>query len=144
MSEVHFRKLETMYRRAPINQRLEPSIAIDRGAATIGLDVRPELFHAAGAVHGSVIFKLLDDACFFAVSSLVEDVFVVTVSFTTYLVRPVNEGRLTAEGRVVHAGKNLFLAEAVVKSASGKEVGRGNGSFQRTSIALGPELGYVV
>jgi len=144
MSEVHLRKLEAMYLSAPINRFYEPTIAIDKSAATIGLRVRPELFHAAGSVHGSVIFKLLDDACFFATSSLVEDVFVVTVSFTTYLVRPVSEGQLTARGRVVHAGKNVFLAEAVVETASGKEIGRGNGSFHKSSIALSPELGYVL
>jgi acyl-coenzyme A thioesterase PaaI-like protein len=34
--------------------------------------------HSIHAVHGSVYFKALDDAAFFAVNSLVEDVFVLT------------------------------------------------------------------
>ena len=29
------------------------------------MTVRPDFFHAAGAVHGSVYFKLLDDAAYF-------------------------------------------------------------------------------
>jgi hypothetical protein len=35
--------------------------------------VRPDFFHAAHAVHGSVYFKALDDAAFFAVASLVQE-----------------------------------------------------------------------
>jgi uncharacterized protein (TIGR00369 family) len=143
MSDLHHRKLETMYRRAPINRLYEPAIVIAEGTATIEIGVKDEYFHAARAVHGSVLFKMLDDACFFAVASLVDDVFVLTVSFTTYLTRPVTGGRLTSVGRVVHAGKTLLLAEAVVSSVGGKDVARGSGSFTRSSIPLTEELGYA-
>jgi uncharacterized protein (TIGR00369 family) len=142
MSDAHFRKLEAMYRRAPINRIYQPSIEVASGTATIGIEVKEELFHAANAVHGSVLFKMLDDACFFAVSSLVTDVFVLTVSFVTYLTRPVASGRIASTGRVVHAGKNLLLAEAVVTTPGGKEVARGSGSFMKSSTALTPEIGY--
>lgn len=37
------------------------------GEAEVSIEVGRELFHASGAVHGSVYFKLLDDAAFFAV-----------------------------------------------------------------------------
>jgi len=142
MNTAHYRKLETMYRRAPVNRLYEPAIAIEDGAATIEIAVKPEYFHAAGAVHGAILFKMLDDACFFAAASQVQDVFVLTVSFTTYMTRPVTEGRLKSHGRVVHAGKNLLLAEAVLSVVGGKEVARGNGSFMRSSIALTEQLGY--
>lgn len=143
MSSVHYRKLETMYRRAPVNRLYEPTVAIEDGAATIEIAVKPEYFHAAGAVHGAILFKMLDDACFFAAASQVQDVFVLTVSFTTYMTRPVSEGRLTSRGRVVHAGKNLLLAEAAVSVVGGKEVARGNGSFMKSAIPLTEDLGYV-
>jgi uncharacterized protein (TIGR00369 family) len=142
MTDLHHRKLEAMYLGAPVNRLYEPTIAISDGAATIEMDVKPELFHAAGALHGSAVFKMLDDACFFAASSRVEDVFVLTVSFTTYFVRPASSGRLVCRGRVVHAGKSLLLAEAVVVGAGDKEVGRGNGSFMRSGVALSPDIGY--
>ena len=144
MSSVHYRKLETMYRRAPVNRLYEPAIAIEDGAATVEIAVKQDYFHAAGAVHGAVLFKMLDDACFFAAASMVDDVFLLTVSFTTYMTRPVTEGRLTSRGCVVHAGKNLLLAEAVVSVVGGKEVARGNGSFMRSAIALTEELGYAL
>jgi len=143
MSDVHHRKLEAMYLRAPINRFYQPTIAIASGQASVEIDVREEFFHAAKAVHGSVLFKMLDDACFFAVASLVPDVFVVTASFTTYMTRPVTDGRLVSKGRVVHAGKGTLIAEAVLSLVGGKEVARGSGSFQKTAIALDESLGYT-
>lgn len=49
------------------------------------MPVKPSSFHAAGALHGSVLFKALDDAAIFAVYSVEPEVLVVTTSFTTYL-----------------------------------------------------------
>jgi uncharacterized protein (TIGR00369 family) len=142
VSDTHHRKLENMYLAAPINALYEPTIRVGVGTAEIAMPIKPSFFHAAGALHGSAYFKLLDDACFFAVSSLVEDVFVLTVSFTTYITRPVTEGRLTSMGRAVHSGKNLFLAEASITDDKGAIVARGNGSFMRSKIALTPDIGY--
>jgi uncharacterized protein (TIGR00369 family) len=140
---AHFRRLENMYLGAPVNRLYQPTLRISEGATEVSIPVSPTFFHAAGALHGSVYFKLLDDACFFAVASLVEDVFVLTTSFTTYLTRPVTSGRLTARGRVVHAGGSLFLAEAVVTGSDDREVGRGNGAFMKSRIPLTPEIGYA-
>jgi uncharacterized protein (TIGR00369 family) len=140
---THIRKLENMYVAAPINRLYQPRIQIGDGTAEITVAVDAKFFHAAGALHGSVYFKMLDDACFFAVSSQVEDVFVLTTSFTCYLTRPVTSGTLTSRGRVVHAGKGVLLAEAVLLGSDGKEVGRGNGAFMKSRIALSAEMGYA-
>ncbi len=63
----HFRKLERMYSLAPINRYFNPKILVDAGYAEICIPIRPEFHHAANAVHGSVYFKAMDDAAFFAV-----------------------------------------------------------------------------
>ena len=91
-SSEHYHKLERMYLSAPINTFYSPTIEITEGRSVIEFPVRPEFFHAADAIHGSVYFKALDDAAFFAVNSLVEDYFVLTVSFNIYLTQPVSEG----------------------------------------------------
>ena len=52
-------------------------------------------------------------------------------------------GTLRAAGRVVHTSRNLFLAEAELFDAEGRPVGRGSGSFMRSTIALGPDVGYA-
>ncbi len=140
--EQHHRKLERMYLSAPINQFYKPTIRVSDGQAEISISARRELFHAAGAVHGSVYFKLMDDTAFFAVSSLVEDVFALTVSFNVYLTRPIVEGLMTATGRVVHQSKRLFLAESQVTNSQGQEIARGSGSFMKSNMHLSSEIGY--
>jgi uncharacterized protein (TIGR00369 family) len=100
-------------------------------------------FHSARSLHGSVYFNALDDAAFFAVNSLLNDVFVLTVSFTIYLVRPVTAGVITAKGRVVHKSRSVMLAEAELHDQTGRQVARGSGSFMRSSIPLSAEIGYA-
>jgi uncharacterized protein (TIGR00369 family) len=138
----HHRKLERLYQLAPINAFYSPTISVGDGEAEISIAVKPQFFHAADAVHGSVYFKLLDDAAFFAVNSLVEDNFVLTASFTTYLLRPISEGSMTARGKVVHAGGKSFIAESVVVDGEGKEIARGNGNFVVSKIKLSADIGY--
>ena len=91
-ADDHFAKLERMYASAPINRYFAPELRVSEGRADLVIPVRADFFHAAHAVHGSVYFKALDDSAFFAVSSLVLDVFVLTVSFNVYLTRPITEG----------------------------------------------------
>ncbi len=138
----HYRKLERMYLSAPINDFFRPTIEIERGRAVITNPIRRELFHAAGAVHGSTYFKVLDDAAWFAVNSLVTDVFVLTTTFTTYLTRPVTSGTLTAIGEVVNEGRAQWLAQAIVYDDEDREVGRGSGTFVKSRSPLTPEIGY--
>jgi uncharacterized protein (TIGR00369 family) len=142
MNEEHFRKLERMYKQAPINQFYKPQLHITEGEAEFVIAVREDLFHAAGAVHGSVYCKAVDDSMFFAVNSIVEEVFVLTVNITTNLMRPISSGEIKAKGKVVFSSKNLFMAEAVLFDADGKTIGTGSGTFVRGRTPLTPEIGY--
>ena len=101
----HFRSLEAMYHGAPINTFFGPRITVASGSALVRMVVPPDMHHAAHAAHGSVYFKMLDDAAFFAVQSLVSDVFVLTVSFNVHLLEPVTEAEMIARGTVVHQSK---------------------------------------
>jgi uncharacterized protein (TIGR00369 family) len=142
-NEEHYRKLERMYASATVNDHYSPTMRISEGQAEVVIPIRPDLFHAAGAVHGLVYFKALDDAAFFAVNSLVDDVFVLTASFNLYMTRPVSEGEMRATGRVVHGSRRFFVAEAVAVNSDGQEVARGSGTFLPSSIPLTPEVGYA-
>ena len=141
-TEEHYRRLESMYAAAPINAFFKPRIHVQEGCAEIEIDVLEKYFHAAGAVHGSVYFKMLDDAAFFASSSYEPEVFVLTTAFTTYLTRPVSSGVIKAIGRVVNKTRSQFIAEAVLQDADGSEIGRGSGIFVRGKIKLCDALGY--
>ena len=93
MPRTHFEALVAMYDRAPINSWFRPTLRIpEKGRAEIEMMVREDFYHAGRAIHGAVYFKALDDATFFAVQSLVTDLFVVTSSFQLYFLRPVSEG----------------------------------------------------
>ncbi len=141
--DPHFVALQNMYLAAPINELYRPSIEVADAEATIEMSVSERFFHSAGAVHGSVYFKLLDDAAFFAANSLVRDVFVLTTSFTIYLLRPLGAGRLRSVGRVVSRGGSQYVAEAVLCDADGRQAGRGSGVFVRSKIPLAQAGGYA-
>ena len=141
-NEEHYRKLERMYLSAPVNEYYAPEIHISEGQAQVSIPVRPDFFHAANAVHGAVYFKLLDDSSFFAANSMVEDVFVLTVSYNVYFTRPVSEGVMRADAKVVQASRRLIIAESVVVDSDEREIARGSGTFMRSMIKLTEEIGY--
>jgi uncharacterized protein (TIGR00369 family) len=141
-NEEHYRKLERMYLAAPINEFFKPEIRIGQGTAEIKVSVDRRFFHAARAAHGAVYFKNLDDAAFFAVSSLVEENFVLTSSFNLYMHAPVSAGVIRSLGKVVRGGGSSFLAESVLLNEQDEEIARGSGMFVKSKIRLAPELGY--
>ena len=140
--DEHHRRLERMYLSAPANEYFRPEIRIDEGTAEVRIAVRPDFFHAASAVHGSVYFKLLDDATFFAASSLVDDAFVLTASFNIYFLRPISAGVMIARGTIVSRSSRLLIGEGVLVDGDGKEMARGSGTFMPSRVPLDERLGY--
>ena len=138
----HYQRLENMYHSAPCNAYYEPKMAIQEGTATLTIPIKQDFFHAAGAVHGGVYFKALDDAAFFAANSLVSNVFVLTNNFTVYFVRPISAGLMVAEGHVLNMSRNQILAEAMLSNEQGKLIGKGSGTFVKSTIELTEEIGY--
>jgi len=142
--EMHFRKLERMYLSAPVNNQIYNgiTITISDQKAELTLKIDEKFFHAANAIHGSVYFKMLDDAAFFAVNSIIKDVFVYTVSFNIQLLRPVSSGLLTSTGELKFKSSNLFIADSILLDENKKLVGRGSGNFMKSKIELTQEIGY--
>jgi len=141
-SEKHYLALERMYLSAPINAIYQPRIKISHKQAEIEMEVKERFFHSAGAVHGSVYFKMLDDAAFFAANSVESEYFVLTVSFTTYLTQPISGGCMRSVGKVLNQTRKQIIAEAVVYDEKGDELGRGSGIFVRGKRPLVDAMGY--
>jgi uncharacterized protein (TIGR00369 family) len=141
--EDHFRKLENLYRIAPINAFYEPTLTISEGAAELSIEIQPKMHHAVGAVHGSVYFKALDDSAFFAANSLETEVFLLTASFNIHLIRPVSEGRITAHGRLTEQTGRVFFAESKLRDGEGNLIGTGAGTFMRSKLAFTSDSGYA-
>lgn len=144
MKQEHYAKLESMYLGANVNTQIfdTTTVRISERKAEIGLTISDKYFHALGAMHGSVYFKLLDDAAFFAVNSIVTDAFVLTTSFNINLIRPVSSGKIKAIGEVRFESKNLYTAESTLYNEEGKEIAFGTGNFAKSKIALSEEIGY--
>ena len=135
--QEHFRRLERLYQEAPINQEKNPPIMeVDEGWTRLRMKADSSQFHGGGAVHGSVLFRLMDDAAFFAANSKVRDAMVLTVQFEVHYSRPVREGEITAIGELRTPGRNLFVADASVRDAKGKELAFGTGTFTKSSIPI--------
>ncbi|MCB0380274.1 MAG: PaaI family thioesterase [Flavobacteriales bacterium] len=136
MSNKHFKSLENMFYAAPINKLMKPTIQVKDGKCEIKMDVDSQFFHAANALHGSVYFKLLDDAAFFAANSIVDDVFVVTGSFEIKFLRPILGGKLLAVGEMTKNLGNKLEARANLFDEEGNLMGSGSGVFVKTKIEL--------
>ena len=142
-AERHFRALESLYRSAPINTLFASRLELPgEGVSRLAFDVTEEVYHAAGAAHGTIYFKMLDDAAFYAANTLVSDRFLLTTSFNLHFTKPVRIGPVVAEGKWVSGRKRVFVAESRLLDEEGDEIGRGTGTFMRSHIALSGLPGY--
>jgi acyl-coenzyme A thioesterase PaaI-like protein len=91
---------------------------------------------AAGAVHGTAYFKILDDAAFYSANGLVTDRFLLTSALNLCLMRLLNEGGVVVEGRWIGGRGRVFVAEPRPFDAQGEEVARGMGTIMRLQNSL--------
>ena len=102
--DKHYQCLEHLYHSAPINQIVPSRLTVGQGRAEIRYQVSSDYWHSANAIHGSMYFKGLDDAAFFASNSVVDDFFVLTARFEVELLDKVSCLDLRAVGGT--AGKS--------------------------------------
>lgn len=141
---AHYRALESLYRQAPINAVFESRLEIvESGFARIRFEVREPHFHAAGAAHGTLYFKMMDDAAFYACNSLVTDRFLLTTAFNLLFTRPLRAGPVVAEGRWASGRRRVLVGEARLIDAEGELAASGTGTFMRSHIPLSGLPGYA-
>ena len=133
----HFAKLKNMYAAAPINELYEqPQMVLLPGECELTWKVEPAFFHAGNSLHGSVYFKLLDDAAYFAAQTEELDYFLLTRDFNIRFRKPVTGGILTAKGQMVGENRHHIEAQATLYDAQGEIVGTGKGNFARSTTPL--------
>jgi acyl-coenzyme A thioesterase PaaI-like protein len=140
--ESHCEKLERMYLSAPVNEYWDPGVRISEGEAEILIPIQERFLRAPGAIHESVYFAAMGDSAALAVNSISGKTLVVTASFDVRFPGPRAAGELIARGRFLGVSGDHYLAESVLTDPEGNEIGRGNGAFVESSIALSPEIGY--
>lgn len=143
-AQGHYRALERLYASAPVNSLFNSRLEITgKGISRLTFAVTKDVYHAAGAAHGTIYFKMLDDAAFYAANTLATDTFLLTTSFNLHFTKPVREGEVVAEGKWVSGKRRVMVAESRLVDAEGEEIGRGTGTFMRSRIPLSSLPGYV-
>ncbi len=105
-------------------------VEMSHGEAVIEINMRDDLRHPGGILHGGVTATLIDTAMAFAIRSHLDDhVMTATIDLTVHYLRPHIDGKITCTARVVKAGKRIFTVTADVVNAEGKLVATGLSSY---------------
>jgi uncharacterized protein (TIGR00369 family) len=103
------------------------------GFARLALVVDQKHFNRSGVLHGGVLLSMIDQAgayagLFCTVPGNIRRA--VTVDLDCRFTGQVTEGRITAEGRVVTSGRNIFFTRTEVLGPDGKIVAYGAGTHR--------------
>jgi uncharacterized protein (TIGR00369 family) len=89
--------------------------------AVIKIDMRDDLRHPGGILHGGVTATLIDTAMAFAVRTRVApNEGTATIDLTVHYLRPHISGTFTCTAKIVRAGKRIFTVSADVVNEEGK------------------------
>ena len=99
--------------------------AIEPGRAVFEMEIDERHHNPMGTLHGGVYCDLADAAMGYAyAATLGEGETFTTVELKINFFRPVRQGKLIAEARVVRAGANLGYVECDVNDGEGRLVAR--------------------
>ncbi len=141
--DSHYRALERMYALAPINRYYPNTLLVESGKATLNMEIDPEKhFHVLGSVHGSVCFKMLDDAAAFAALSTSDTQPMVTANFEINFKAPAAKGVLTAVCEVVKTDGRKVFVEGVLTDDNGQEIANGSGLFLPAKLTFDDVKAY--
>ena len=126
------------YDAAPMKHTFELALRYDdEGRAHFHFPYQEKFCHALLDTHGGVIATMIDNAGWFTAATRY-DTWINTSELTVRLHEPANKEDLHATGDVVRAGRKLCVATMEVRSASGRLVATGSGTFVVSSKALVP------
>ena len=124
-----------LFDKAPIKHVYGMVASYTDSGARFDLPYNPHFDHALNGVHGGVIATLLDNAGWFTVAPYYEN-WVATVEFSVRLLEHVKAEDLYSVGKIIKKGKRLSVAEMEVRTAKGRLVAVGTGTFAETSAVI--------
>ena len=101
-------------------------LELEEGRVVMTLKADERFHNPMGTLHGGVMTDLAD-ACMgvATMSTLADDESFTTLELKMNFLRPVIQGKLTAEAKVVHRGRTVAMTEVVLRNQEGKDVARG-------------------
>lgn len=111
------------------------AVAFDGASTRLTVTIGPEHLNNLGIAHGGLLATVLDVAMGTAARQTIGHP-VMTLDMTTSFLQP-GEGRLTAEGRVLRAGRSIVFCEAAITNEAGELVARASGTMRVARKAAG-------
>jgi uncharacterized protein (TIGR00369 family) len=114
------------------------------GMAEIALDLKPEQMNSWQIAHGGLLMTLLDVAMAHAARSPHEGVAddpgigIATIEMKTSFLQPA-EGRLKAQGRLLHRTRTMAFCEGHVRDEQGRVCAHATGTFKYLRMLAGRE-----
>ena len=116
---------------APIAEPMGFRLAeVEKGRALFEGEAGPHQRNPLGAIHGGWALTLIDSACGCAVhTELDAGIGYTTVETKVNFTRPIPEGKVNCEGRVLSRGRQIATSEAFLRSADGKLLAHGTSTL---------------
>lgn len=105
--------------------------AMDAGFARLRYRYRRDWCNPRGTLQGGMYGVFLDEAMGYALVGRYPelDTLWTTTSMTVNLLRPIAEGDIFAEGRIIRAGRRTIYTEGEVLTGDGRVAARGSAHF---------------
>jgi uncharacterized protein (TIGR00369 family) len=125
---------EIFERRASLNQSMGLHL-LDAGPgwARLRLQLRPDVMNPFGSVHGGATAALVDSAAGSAIAAGCapdSDRIMGTIDMQVHFLARAKGSELTAEGRMVRAGRAVAVAQVEVRDDQGELVALGTATFR--------------
>jgi acyl-CoA thioesterase len=100
-------------------------VDMKKGWAKIRVPFSRKLTNANGKLHGGVIFSAADSATAIAVVGAVSrDAFLTTIEMKINYLKPIDDGEIIAEAKIIHQGSQTAIGDIEVKDATGELVAK--------------------
>jgi uncharacterized protein (TIGR00369 family) len=105
---------------------------VEPGKAVLRMQVRPDMHNGVGWLQGGMLAALADEAMALALYRLLsKNEGIATISESTSFIKGVQDGFITAEGRIIRKGRRVAFAEGEVFAEGDERV-----MLSRTSAAF--------
>ena len=122
--------------RSPAGNWLEFTLEkIEKGSATMSLEVRPEMTNPYGHIHGGMMALVMDEVIGWAVVSLDMNANYTSLNLNVDFLYAIKQGeRLRASAEIIRAGKKIIHVECRIENMDGTLLGKASSNLIVTGM----------
>ncbi len=100
--------------------------------------IRDDMVNPVGVLHGGAASAILDDLCGMLVFALGREYGYTSVNLAMDFLNPARQGEtLSAEARLIRAGRNIIHLEGSITNAEGKLIAKCSTNLVQTGLKIG-------